>query len=65
MPEKIRGLNLNEAIAMLKAEGIEPEIVYVDPPFASFDKSGRTPRAVFLRGNILFVSHFRDRVPEV
>lgn len=64
MPEMIRGLKLDEAAALLKESGIEPEIMYADPPFTSFDKSGRTPRAVLYKGSSLYVSYFRDKVPE-
>jgi hypothetical protein len=64
MFDALMGMRLDEAVVLLKAAGIEPIIEYADPPFLSFDRSGRTPRVVLFKDGTLLVSNFRDSVPE-
>lgn len=64
MFDALRGLTLDEAAVLLKASGIEPQIEVAEPPFETFDRSGRTPRVVLSRGERLLVSYFRDGVPK-
>lgn len=65
MMQNLPGLSLEEALAILDAQGIKtPDVIYTKPPFASFDTTGRTPRVVAVQEGRLIVSYFMDKNPE-
>jgi hypothetical protein len=65
MMQQLPGLPLTEALALLDAGGIKPpEVTYTNPPFASFETDGRTPRVVAAQEGRLIVAYFKDGNPE-
>ncbi|HPY94069.1 MAG TPA: hypothetical protein PLR12_01450 [Clostridia bacterium] len=62
--EQLAGLRLEDALAILKQEGITPEVVISGPPRPPQRADGRSLRVVRYVNNQLLCSHFRDAMPE-
>ena len=60
-PESCLGLPLEQALALFRAHGREPEIVYTGERAAG---EGLTPRVIAFRQNALVAAYFRDGAPK-
>lgn len=62
--DRLAGLPLEAALALLREEGDLPDIVFSEPPGGYRDMNGRTARVVRFDGCQLLCSYFRDAEPE-
>lgn len=57
--QEVLGMRLEDALKVCEAHGIEPEIVWTQPPKG---REHGTVRVIRVRGNALTVSRFEDEL---
>ena len=62
--QSLPGMNLKEALELLRQQGIVPSVVFSLPPRLLNDLEERGPRIVRYKDNQLLCSYFRDADPE-
>ncbi len=62
--EQLAGLHLQEALALLEARGVHPQVIISSPPRPPQHAGGRRLRVVRYEKGQLLCSAFRDAPPE-
>jgi hypothetical protein len=62
--ENLAGMSLEEALEYLVHCGIQPQVVFSEPPRPPNDQVRRTARIVRYENNVLLCSYFSDTSPE-
>lgn len=64
MEDSLRGLSLKEALKILRAKGINPELCYTKSVGKQRDQLGLTPRVLRFQNNQLLISYFQDNLED-
>jgi len=62
--EDLAGMSLEEALERLTCRGIQPHVVFAEPPRPLHDLARRIARVVRYENNVLLCSYFCDISPE-